>query len=69
MKEIVFETNVPVEDIEKNFDGFNVYDGLMESLAEALAFKKGDASAKTFTRKRALPDVNVAELRKSLNMT
>lgn len=41
----------------------------MEGLEEALALEKGKASAETFLRKRTLPDVNVSEVRNSLDMT
>ena len=40
---IAFETSLPIEEIEKNFDGFNVFDGIMESLRELIEqMEEGD---------------------------
>lgn len=69
MKEYVFETDLSMEEIEKNFENVDFFEGIMAGLEEALAYKKGQARPETFARKRSLPDVNVAEVRKSLHMT
>jgi len=69
MKEPVFEVDGTIDEVEKNFEGFDFFDALMESLTEALAFEKGQAAADTFTRKRSLPSVDVCAVRTSLSMT
>lgn len=69
MSELKFNTSLTEEEIDNNFKEVDVYAGIMEGLEEALQYAKGKASAETFARKRSLPSVNVAEIRKSLNMT
>lgn len=67
--EPVFDVPVDIDDVERNFEGFDFFGSLMESLSEALAFEKGKATAETFARKRSLPTVDAAAIRASLNMT
>lgn len=67
MSERKFNTNLTPEGIEKNFEKIDFFSGIMEGLEEALKFEKGNVNA--LARKRSLPSVNVAEIRKSLNMT
>ena len=69
MEEIKFKSSLTPQEMKENFADFEFFDGLMESLTEALAHSKGKATAVTFSRKRSLPDVNVAEIRGTLNMT
>ncbi len=69
MEDIRFESSLSEQEMKENFAGFDFFDGLMEGLTEALAHSRGKAAANTFARKRSLPDVNVSEIRKSLNMT
>ena len=69
MTEIEFKSSLSEAEIEKNFNGVDLYSGIMAGLEEALAYEKGTARAATFARKRSLPDVNVAETRKDLNMS
>lgn len=69
MAEIRFQSSLSAEEIENNFKNMDIFTGIMEGLEEALAFEKGKASAATFARKRALPDVNVAQVRTDLAMT
>ena len=69
MNEAKFESSLSMEEIEKNFEGMDFFSGLMDGLTEALAWEQGRATADTFTRKRSLPAINVAEVRTSLNMT
>jgi putative transcriptional regulator len=64
-----FESSLSMEEIEENFKNVDFFSGLMDGLQEALAYSQGSAKAETFARKRSLPDVNVAQLRKSLSMT
>ena len=58
-----------MEEIEANFKDVDFFSGVMEGLEEALAYKRGKASAETIARKRALPTVNIKEMRLSLGMT
>lgn len=69
MAELVFESTLTDEQIEKNFESISLFEGLMSGLNEALAYEKGSAKAETYVRKRSLPEVNVAKERASLNMT
>ena len=69
MEDIKFSSSLSQQEMKENFAGFDFFDGLMEGLTEALAHSKGKAAAETFSRKRSLPDVNVAEIRSTLNMT
>lgn len=69
MTEPIFKSTLSTEEIENNFKNIDFFSGITEGLEEALAYEKGKASAETFARKKALPDVNVSEVRHSLNMT
>ena len=69
MSELTFKSSLSMEEIEANFKDVDFFSGIMEGLEEAAAYAKGKASAETFVRKRALPNVNVAEVRESLSMT
>lgn len=69
MSELRFESSLTMEEIENNFKDIDIFNGIMDGLQEALAYKKGKAAADTFARKRSLPAVNVAEIRTSLSMT
>lgn len=69
MSEISFKSSLSIEEIENNFKDMDFFSGIMDGLTEALAYEKGEASAKTFSRKRALPEINVSQIRKSLPMT
>lgn len=69
MAEAIFKSSLSAEEIENNFKSIDFFSGVMEGLEEALAFEKGKASAETFLRKRDLPDVDVSEVRNSLDMT
>lgn len=69
MSEIRFKSSLTPEEVEANFKDVDFFTGIMEGLTEALAYEKGKASAETFARKQALPDVDVLKVRKSLSMT
>lgn len=64
-----FESSLSMEEIEKNFEGVDLFSGLMAGLEEAIAYERGEAAAETFARKRSLPDVNVTAVRGALGMT
>lgn len=69
MADLVFQSSLTMEEIEDNFKDVDFFSGIMEGLQEALAYEKGTAAAETFARKRLLPDVDVADIRKALSMT
>lgn len=68
MKELFFESDLTQKEIDNNFKGFNLFEGLVESLNEMIEYEKGK-SPDTLVRKRSLPNINIAELRKSLKLT
>ena len=69
VSEPIFKSSLSMEEIEANFKDVDFFSGVMEGLEEALAYKRGKASAETIARKRALPTVNIQEMRLSLGMT
>lgn len=69
MKDIIFVSEKPYNEIEKEFENVDFFSGLMDGLQEALSYEQGKARAETFVRKRNLPDVDVAAERKKLNMS
>ncbi len=69
MSEFRFKSSLTTEEIENNFKDVDFFSGIMDGLTEALAYEKGKASAQTYARKQALPDIDVFEVRKSLSMT
>ncbi|MBO4459714.1 MAG: helix-turn-helix domain-containing protein [Clostridiales bacterium] len=69
VKEYKFKSALSDKEIRENFNDADLFSGIMEGLEEALAYEKGSAKAATFARKRSLPDVDVAAIRKDLDMT
>ena len=69
MSDHVFKSKYSLEEMEKNFEDVDFFNGIKEGLEEALAYEKGKASAETIARKRSLPDVDVKAERESLDMT
>lgn len=69
MNELVLKSHLSQEEIEKNFQDCDPFTGLMEGLNEALAYERGTAKAETFARKRSLPQVDIKDLRKGLQMS
>lgn len=66
---LVFNSNLSQQEIDNNFRNVDFFSGLMEGLTEALAYEQGSAKAATVARKRELPNINVAELRKKNNLS
>ena len=56
MTELIFESSLTPEEIERNFQDTDFLAGMMEGLEEALAFQKETTSSETVVRKRSLPD-------------
>ena len=69
MSDLRLQSSLSMEEVEENFKEVDFFSGVMEGLEEALAHKKGKASAETLARKRSLPVVNVLAIRSSLSMT
>ena len=69
MEEHIFHTQLSQEEIEQNFADFDFFGSLVESLNEAAEYAKGNPNTKVVVTKRHLPDVDVAEVRRSVNMT
>ena len=69
MADLTLKSSLSIDEIENNFKDKDFFSEMMDGLTEALAVSKGQAAAKTFSRKRSLPAVDVCKTRKSLNMT
>lgn len=69
MSELRLKSSYSMDEIEDNFKDVDFFSGVMEGLQNALAYKRGKATAGTLARKRSLPAVDVAEVRASLKMT
>lgn len=69
MSELRFKSSLSIEEIENNFKDVDFFEGIMEGLEESLSHAKGVPSTETITRKRALPNINVVEIRSSLDLT
>lgn len=69
MNEHVFTSSLTEEETIANFQNVDFFSELSEGLKEAIAYEKGQANPKIAVRKRSLPTIDVAALRKALNMT
>lgn len=69
MADLTFNSSLSKQQINDNFKNVDLFSGIMSGLEEVLEYEKGKASAETFARKHSLPNVNVASVRFSLNMT
>lgn len=69
MTELKFQSNLSYEEIEHNFNNIDLFSGIMSGLEEAIAYEKGTSKSETIARKCSIPDVNIAEERKKLDMT
>lgn len=69
MAELELTSVLSNEEIEQNFSHIDFFSGIMSGLEEALAYEKGTAKAETIARKLSLPDIDVAEERRKLDMT
>lgn len=58
MSEHVFKSEYSVEKIESNFKNVDFFSGIAEGLKEALACERGNANARTFSRKGSVPEIN-----------
>ncbi len=68
MDELVLETPLSPEEIAENFKDFDLTSALQNTLEEIDAWKRGE-EVPIVVRERTLPDVDAAEIRKSLSLT
>lgn len=54
MTDDVFKSNLSVEEIEKNFEDADFFEGVKSGLEEALVFEKGKADTFVISEKPAL---------------
>lgn len=66
---LILQSSLGQQEIENNFKNIDFFSGIMSGLEEALAFEKGAAKAATYARKRELPNVDVAMIRKELKLS
>ena len=57
MEELIFVSDKPYIEVEKDFKEIDFFSGILEGLEEALAYEQGRAKAETFVCKRKLPKV------------
>lgn len=69
MDKIVLNSKLSNEEIQKNFEGFDFFGELSESLHNAVDHAEGKDNTKVMVHRLKLPIINVSEIRKSLNMT
>lgn len=53
MSEIVLQTSLSMEEIEKNFEGFDFFAALKDSLSDAINFEEGNPVPGTMVRYRS----------------
>ena len=64
-----FESTLTEEEVKKNFEGIDFFSEVMPGLEEAVDFAKGNPRSTTLVRKRSLPEIDIAQERKALNLT
>jgi putative transcriptional regulator len=69
MDEHVFRSELSPEEMEKNFQDFDFFGALTESLSEAADYAKNGSSTRVTVRKKHSPDVDVAAIRGAVHMT
>ncbi len=68
MDDLRLETSLSMEEIEENFKNFDLFSSMEEGLEAALAHHSGEEVPGLAVHERTLPDVNAAEVRKSLSL-
>lgn len=58
MDEPIFNSDLTMKQIKKNFEDMDFFAGIMKGLKEADACEKGNAAPGTISRKRSLPNVD-----------
>lgn len=69
MNELRIETSLSMEEIEENTRNIDLLAGLQDTLEDIKAWKRGEEVPGLVVHERSLPDVDAAEVRKSLSLT
>ena len=69
MDELQVKTSLSMEEIEENTKDIDLLAGLQDTLEEIKAWKRGEEIPGLIIHERTLPDVDAAEIRKSLSLT
>lgn len=69
MDDLILGTPLSQDEIEKNFKDFDLFSSLEQGLKEAVAYQHGEEVPGIIVHERTLPDVDAAEIRKSLSLT
>ena len=51
-----FQSSLSEDDVDRNFENVDVFEGIMDGLHEALAYEQGETSVESVVQKRSLPD-------------
>ncbi len=55
---LTFQSSLSNDEIDKNFENVDVFEGIMDGLNEVLVYEQGETSVGPIIRKRSLPDEN-----------
>lgn len=69
VEELIFRSSRSIEEIEKDFEGLDLFSGLMEGLREALVYEQGAPSKNTIATERTTPAWVVRDVRAFENYT
>lgn len=69
MAALRFESPLSMDEIEESFQDFDLFSNMEEGLEAALAHHRGEDVPGLLVHERTLPDVDAAEIRKSLSLT
>ncbi len=69
MSDLRLETPLSMEEIEANFKDYDLFSSMEEGLEDALAHHRGEEVPGMVIHERTFPDVDAAEVRKSLSLT
>ena len=69
MYELILETSLTPEEIEENFKGFDLTAALQDAVEDIRAWNRGEEVPGMVIHERTFPDVDAAEVRKSLSLT
>ena len=53
---LTFQSSLSNDEIDRNLENVNVFEGIIDGLHEALAHEQGEMTAETVVRKRSLPN-------------
>ncbi len=69
MDELILRSSLTPEEIAENFKDFDLTAALHDTLDEIEAYQRGEDVPGMVVHERTLPDVDAAQIRKSLSMT